>query len=107
MPIYELSTLDEFNAAIKLPKLIIDFYAPWCGPCKNIAPFLSKLSDTEENKGIRFFKVNIDDLVEIAEKCNIKSMPTFMAFSNNKAISQMTGANPDNLIKFIEALRNM
>jgi thioredoxin 1 len=104
MPVYELATLDSFTKAISLDKVIIDFYAHWCGPCKNISPYLEKLS--EENKDIRFFKVNVGDLEEVAEKCNIQAMPTFMAFSKGKAISRMTGANIDNLTKFIQSLKD-
>ena len=106
MTIYELSTVDGFNAAINFPKVIIDFYAPWCGPCKNISPVLTQLSNAPENKGIKFYKVNVEELEEISTKCGIKSLPTFMAFSNSKAISQMTGANADHLTKFVQTILN-
>lgn len=78
----ELQFDELLNCASTNKYLFVDFYAQWCGPCKRIAPHIHKLSETYSN--VTFLKVDIDECQELAERYNIKSMPTFLIFTVGK-----------------------
>jgi len=87
----ELETVESFERAIQKETVVIDFYAPWCGPCKKLTPQLEKLSLQKEHA--TFYKVNVDNLSEIAEKWSIKSVPTVILFKNGTEKARTIGAN--------------
>jgi thioredoxin 1 len=66
----------------KLP-VIVDMYADWCGPCRYFGPIFEKVSEEYEGK-IKFVKVNVDDSPDIADKYNVKAIPTIMIFENGE-----------------------
>jgi thioredoxin 1 len=76
---------------------VIKFGAPWCGPCKMIAPVLDSLSLTIEN--VTFGDVNIDENSELAEKFNIMSVPTTLIFKNGSVAKQSLGFSPEEKLK--------
>ncbi len=80
-----------FAAAIAGDAAIVDFYADWCGPCKQIAPSYAALA--AENTNVKFYKVNVDDLEDVAEDQNVSAMPTFKLYSKGACISTVQGAN--------------
>ncbi|KAI3406980.1 TRX1 [Candida oxycetoniae] len=83
----------EFDEAIKYQGLVVvDFFATWCGPCKMIAPLLDKFSNEYSN--VKFLKVDVDELNEIAEQYEVSSMPTLIFFKNGQQIHKVIGANP-------------
>ena len=95
-----IETLDNFLEIIKDEKLVIvDFTATWCGPCKRISPEFEKLA--LEHTDCVFKKVDVDEGVEIAEHCNITSMPTFHFYKNDKLLHSFSGSNLETLIKTI------
>lgn len=71
------------------------FWAPWCGPCKIVTPTFEKLS--EKYKHVEFLKVDIDEAEEIANKCEIKSIPTIIFYKGGNKIDQLVGANNNEL----------
>lgn len=74
-------TLEQFNAQLKDAHLVVvDFYAPWCGPCKALGPCIEKLAS--EFKNVKFIKVNIDKYKEVATKYNVKSIPQLLFFQD-------------------------
>ncbi len=87
-------TFEEVIASATTP-VLVDFWAPWCGPCKAIAPILTELA-TEFSGKLRIAKVNIDDDGNdaIATKFGIRAIPTMLLFKNGKVAEQIVGMVP-------------
>ena len=77
------------------------FTASWCGPCQAIAPEIKKLSEELDPNIIRFFKIDIDedDNNEIGDKCQIKSVPSFLLFKDRTYLSRVSGADINSIKK--------
>ncbi len=91
---------EGFDTAInESPKpLLVDFWAPWCGPCKSIAPIIEDLAD-EMGEQIQFCKVNVDNNNEIAGRYNIRSIPTLLLFKNGDVVDQVVGLESKDKLK--------
>jgi thioredoxin len=86
-------TKDNFEQTINgNPIVIIDFWAPWCGPCRGFAPVFEKAS--EAHPDVVFAKVNSDEQQELAGAFNIRSIPTLMVFREKVILFQQAGALP-------------
>eukprot|EP00638_Chattonella_subsalsa_P006840 CAMPEP_0117753788 /NCGR_PEP_ID=MMETSP0947-20121206/12442_1 /TAXON_ID=44440 /ORGANISM="Chattonella subsalsa, Strain CCMP2191" /LENGTH=195 /DNA_ID=CAMNT_0005572753 /DNA_START=211 /DNA_END=798 /DNA_ORIENTATION=+ len=97
-------TQADLNKQIKLAGkklLVVDFYADWCGPCKQIAPEFEKMF--QEMANVNFVKVNVDTNKESASKYNVKSMPTFVFIKNGAEIHREQGANAAGLRSAIQS----
>jgi putative thioredoxin len=94
---------DVLEASREVP-VIVDFWAPWCGPCKQLTPALEK-AVTEANGAVRLVKVNVDENQEIARQLRIQSIPAVYAFKNGQPVDGFMGALPDSQVKqFVQAL---
>lgn len=94
----------NFDAAIAEGVTMVDFWAPWCGPCRMIAPVVEELAEDFEGKAT-IAKVNTDEEQDIAVKFGIRSIPSILFFKNGEVVDQMVGAaSKDAFAEKIDAL---
>jgi thioredoxin len=101
MAVVEL-TKDNFEQVVTTNStVVIDFWAPWCGPCKGFAPVFDRVA--EGNPDVVFAKVNTDDEQEIAGHFQIRSIPTLMVFRDQIIVFSQPGALPQNALEQVVA----
>lgn len=87
---FEELNLNNFEEKIKGKNVIVDFYAPWCPPCKILAQSLEDF-DTVKPDNIEIFKVNIDNEMALSNKYKVRSLPTLLFFKNGELINKYVG----------------
>ena len=106
MPVDTLTT-DQFDATVAgNDMVVVDFWAPWCGPCKSFAPVFEQVAT--ENPDIKFVKVNTDEEQALAGHFGIRSIPTLMVLREKVIVFQQPGALPkgalDDILRQVKAL---
>lgn len=88
-----INSTNDYDAVLKDNKSVfVDFYADWCGPCKMVGPLVEELSN--EMTDVKFVKVNVDNLPDVAQRYGIMSIPTLLAFKDGELVGNIVGFQP-------------
>lgn len=92
-------TKENFDKAISVSDkvVVIDFFATWCGPCKMLAPVVEQAA--EELSDVSFYKVDIDESMELAQRYQVMSVPTLIFLKNGEVVNKSVGAIPIEQLK--------
>jgi thioredoxin 1 len=90
----------EFEVKVMQATLptVVDFWAPWCGPCRMVAPILDKIAEEYKSK-LQIVKVNTDENSEWATKFNVQGIPTMLFITNGKIVHRQVGALPEPMLR--------
>jgi len=99
MAVVELTKENFEQVVTSNPTVVVDYWAPWCGPCRGFAPVFERVA--EANPDVVFAKVNTDDEQEIAQHFQIRSIPTLMVFREQIIVFSQPGALPQNALEQI------
>ncbi|KAF9739506.1 hypothetical protein PMIN06_001113 [Paraphaeosphaeria minitans] len=102
--VHNLASKGDWEEALEVKDqiIVLDCFATWCGPCKVIAPQVVKFSN--EFPEARFYKIDVDEVPDVAQDLNIRAMPTFKIFKNKEQVGEVVGANPNALKAAIQAV---
>ena len=90
--------LESFSETVSEGVVLVDFWAPWCGPCRMLNPIIEQLSQDFEGKAI-VAKANIEEFPELAQQFNIAAIPAMIIFKNGQEVDRLSGVNTTDVIK--------
>ena len=90
--VHQTAVFDRLVAMSSLP-VVVDYWAPWCGPCRMVAPELQKVATRQAGRML-VVKVNTDELSDLGQRFNIRSIPTLAVFANGREVARTSGARP-------------
>lgn len=96
-----ITSKSDFDSALSSPGLmVLDCMATWCGPCKVIAPHIVTMSNSYPSA--RFYKLDVDEVPDVAQELGVRAMPTFMVFKDGEKVGEVVGANQKALEALVE-----
>ncbi|KYF39796.1 putative thioredoxin [Toxoplasma gondii ARI] len=103
MPVHHVTTEAQFKSLIEENEMVlVDFYAVWCGPCRQVAPLVEAMSEKPGYAKVKFVKIDVDELADVAEREEINAMPTFKLFKQGKAVDTVLGANAERVEEMVK-----
>jgi thioredoxin 2 len=101
LEIHNSADFDHLVTHASLP-VVVDYWAPWCGPCRMVAPELKKVAARQSGRAL-VVKVNTDELPDLGERFSIRSIPTLAIFAGGREVSRTVGAKPaEDIERFVE-----
>lgn len=101
--IIHVNDLNEFNEKISNGRVLVDFFATWCGPCKMLSPVIEEIDERKEAGDLLIVKVDVDEAGMIAAKYGIQSIPTLILFENGQMVKHALGYMPKpQLLNFLK-----
>jgi len=98
-------TSKDFDKFVKEDKVVIDFWAPWCGPCKMMGPVFEEVAGEMKDKA-KFGKVNVDEEGELAQRFQVMSIPTLIVFRDGEQVDRISGlASKEDLVEKIKGAK--
>jgi thioredoxin 1 len=94
----DLNDVDFASTVAKFPLMLVDFWAPWCGPCRMVSPIVDQLAKQYAGK-IAFGRLNVDENQLTSSKFGLQGIPTLLIFQNGKAVDGLVGAYPKQVIE--------
>ena len=103
MAVIELTNQNfQSEVAESKEKVLIDFWASWCGPCRMVSPIVDEIAE-ESPAGVKVCKVNVDEQPELAQQFQVMSIPTLLVMKDGKPVASSVGARPKQfIVKMIE-----
>lgn len=101
--VHNIASASEYRESIASGKVLVDFFATWCGPCKMVAPLIDKLD--AQYPDIKFFKLDIEAVPEIASELEVSTVPTFIFFNDGKVVNIVRGAAPPKIKAALDELK--
>jgi len=90
-------TNENFDETVNEGITLVDFWAPWCGPCRMLAPVIEQLAEDFDGKA-KICKVNSDEQTDLATKYGVRSLPTMLFMKDGEVVDQLIGASPKQAI---------
>lgn len=103
--LHRITDRTEFDAHLTYAKdtlLVVDFHAIWCGACKRVKPELEKMAERLKKEHVVFLKIDVDEVSDVADEFEIKSLPTFVLIRNRAKLDEVRGADIPKLNQLIE-----
>ncbi|MFA6660558.1 MAG: thioredoxin [Bacilli bacterium] len=98
-----IKTVEEFNSLYNKGKVLVDFFATWCGPCKMLAPVIDEIDSGGEVADTLILKVDVDLLSPLAAQFGVQSIPTLILFKDGEIVKHSLGyMNQNQLLKFLK-----
>ena len=93
----EINNAAQFEQEIKQGKVLVDFYATWCGPCKMLSPIIDQVE--REHPDLKVLKIDVDEVGDLAMKFNVSSIPTLLHFEDGKLVDSKLGYMPKPMLE--------
>ena len=101
--IIHVNSLEEFNEKVAKGRVLVDFFATWCGPCKMLSPLLEEIDERNEAGDLLIVKVDVDEVGVVAARFGIQSIPTLILFENGQPVKKTLGYMPKpQLLNFLK-----